>query len=126
MAIATIDAADVVKTGNIPGVDNVFTMGIPKEYISDLSSTLVLITDANANPDLYGSGHFHALSRMVEVQVFYKADVTVDPETTLVSLYKAFESAGWTLGQSHGFQRDPDTDGLYVTFYVTDEKAINN
>lgn len=126
MAIATIDAQRVIKEASIPGVDNVFTMGIPKEYISDLSQTLVLITDANALPDLYGSGKFHALSRMVEVQVFYKDDVTVDPEKTLVSLYKAFESAGWTLGQSHGFQRDPDTDGLYVTFYVTDEKVINN
>ena len=124
MAIAAIDAADVVKSSNIPGVDNVFTMGIPKEYISDLSSTLVLITDANANPDLYGSGKFHALSRMVEVQVFYKDEPTVDPEVTLVALYKAFENAGWVLGQSHGFQRDPDTDGLYVTFYVTDEKVI--
>lgn len=126
MAIAAIDAAYVVKSASIPGIDQVFTMGIPKEYISDLSKTLVLITDANALPDLYGSGKFHALSRMVEVQVFYKDDVAVDPETTLVALYKAFESAGWTLGQSHGFQRDPDTDGLYVTFYVTDEKFINN
>lgn len=126
MAIVAIDAADVVKSASIPGIDQVFTMGIPKEYISDLNSTLVLITDTNALPDIYGSGHFHALSRMVEVQVFYKDDVTVDPEVTLVALYKAFESAGWTLGQSHGFQRDPDTDGLYVTFYVTDEKVINN
>ena len=116
--LATTEALNLIKNAKLPGVDDVYAFNIPKEKIDNVDETIVLIRDANTNPDLYASNGFNALNREVEIQIFYSKHPQIEPEQLEVKLYKLFESNDWDLGQNHGHTLDPDTQQLMTTFYV--------
>lgn len=122
--LAVKEARDLIKKANINGVDQVYSINIPAEMSKVTDQTIVLITDANSVPTVYGNNDFNALRRMVEVQVFYSDDLNVDPEVVDVKLYRAFTNAGWDLGQNYGHTFDPDTDQLTTAFYVYNLKIL--
>lgn len=116
--LAVKEAQELIKNANINGIDHVYSINIPAEMSKVMDQTIVLITDANSVPTVYGNNDFNALRRMVEVQVFYSNDLDVDPEIVDVKLYRTFTKAGWDLGQNYGHTFDPDTNQLTTTFYV--------
>lgn len=126
MALAVVDAKSIIETAKIDGIDAVYTINLPAEEVENVNQTLVLITDANTNLGGYGSNHFNTLRREVEVQVFYALHPSVSVDNVEVSLYRAFENAGWEIGESHGHTYDPDTHQLTVTMYLYQTKVVND
>lgn len=126
MALAVVDAKSVIETAKIDGIDAVYTINLPAEEVENVNQTLVLITDANTNLGGYGSNHFNTLRREVEVQVFYSLHPSVSVDDVEVSLYRAFENAGWETGETHGHTYDPETHQLTVTMYLYQTKVVND
>lgn len=126
MALAVVDAKNVIETAKIDGIDAVYTINLPAEEVENVNQTLVLITDANTNLGGYGSNHFNTLRREVEVQVFYALHPSVSVDNVEVSLYRAFETAGWEIGETHGHTYDPETHQLTVTMYLYQTKVVND
>lgn len=126
MALAVVDAKNVIETDKIDGIDAVYTINLPAEEVENVNQTLVLITDANTNLGGYGSNRFNILRREVEVQVFYALHPSVSVDDVEVSLYRAFENAGWEIGETHGHTYDPETHQLTVTMYLYQTKVVND
>lgn len=124
--LAVLEAQNMINSANIAGIDNVYTFNIPAEMVENVDKTIVLITDANTNPAVYGNNDFNALSRTIEIQVFYKKDLDVDPEQVEVQLYKVFTNDYWNVGENRGHTIDPDTQQITTTFYVNNLKLLNN
>lgn len=122
--LAVKEAKQLLDNAKIDGIDNVYTVNIPKDVDDATNKTIVLLTDASTNPTLYGSDDFNALNRNIEVQVFYALDPKYDPEMIDLKLYKTFQHAGWDLGQNHGHTYDPYTNQLTSTFYVENFEII--
>lgn len=122
--LAIKEAKILIDNAKIYGIDAVYTANIPRDVQDVTDKTIVLLTDANAKPTLYGSNDFNALNREIEVQVFYALDPARDSEQIDVDLYKTFVHAGWDLGENHGHTYDPDTHQLTSTFYVYSLKII--
>lgn len=124
--LAVLESQNMINAANIAGIDNVYTFNIPAEMVENTDQTIVLITDANTNPAVYGNNDFNALSRTIEIQVFYKKDLNIDPETIEVKLYKLFTNDYWTVSENRGHTIDPDTQQITTTFYVNNLKLLNN
>ena len=122
--LAVKEAKQLLDNAKIDGIDNVYTVNIPKEVDDATNKTIVLLTDASTTPTLYGSDDFNALNRNIEVQVFYALDPNYDPEMIDLKLYKTFQHAGWDLGQNHGHTYDPYTNQLTSTFDVENFENI--
>ncbi len=122
--LAVKEAKQLLDNAKIDGIDNVYTVNIPKDVDDATNKTIVLLTDASTTPTLYGSDDFNALNRNIEVQVFYALDPKYDPEMIDLKLYKTFQHAGWDLGQNHGHTYDPYTNQLTSTFYVENFEII--
>lgn len=122
--LAVKEAKQLLDNAKIDGIDNVYTVNIPKDVDDATNKTIVLLTDASTTPTLYGSDDFNALNRNIEVQVFYALDPKYDPEVIDLKLYKTFQHAGWDLGQNHGHTYDPYTNQLTSTFYVENFEII--
>ena len=118
------EAKQLLDNAKIDGIDNVYTVNIPKDVDDATNKTIVLLTDASTTTTLYGSDDFNALNRNIEVQVFYALDPKYDPEMIDLKLYKTFQHAGWDLGQNHGHTYDPYTNQLTSTFYVENFEII--
>lgn len=123
--LAVLEAKQMIKNAKIDGIDEVYTFNIPSEMVENVDQTVVLITDANTSPDIYGSNDFHALNRTIEVQVFYKKDLDFDPEEIEVKLYHIFTSDYWSVGENHGHTIDPETQQITTTFYVNNLKILH-
>ena len=122
--LAVKEAKQLLDNTKIDGIDNVYTVNIPKDVDDATNKTIVLLTDSSTTPTLYGSDDFNALNRNIEVQVFYALDPKYDPEMIDLKLYKTFQHAGWDLGQNHGHTYDPYTNQLTSTFYVENFEII--
>lgn len=122
--LAVKEAKQLLDNAKIDGIDNVYTVNIPKDVDDATNKTIVLLTDASTTTTLYGSDDFNALNRNIEVQVFYALDPKYDPEMIDLKLYKTFQHAGWDLGQNHGHTYDPYTNQLTSTFYVENFEII--
>lgn len=116
--LAVKEAQNLLEKAHIAGVDGVYTFNLPTEIVENTDKTVILLTDANSKPAIYGNSHFNALNREIEVQIFYALDPQVDPEVLDVAVYRAFEKDGWDLGENHGHTFDTDTMQITTSFYV--------
>ena len=122
--LAVKEAKQLIESANVAGIDAVYAFNIPTEIVGNTDKTIIRITDVSTQPDLWASNDFDALNRRIEVQIFYKQNLTVDPEQTETELYRLFVHHDWDLGDNHGHTIDPDTNQLMTTFYVNNSKLI--
>lgn len=122
--LAVKEAKQLIESADVAGIDAVYAFNIPDEIVGNPDKTIIRITDVSTQPDLWASNDFDVLNRRIEVQMFYKQNITVDPETTETELYRLFVHNGWDLGDNHGHTIDPDTNQLMTTFYVNNSKLI--
>lgn len=122
--LAVAQAQDLIEGAKIDGIDKVYAFNIPAEQVNNTDETVLLLRDANTNPDIMGDNDFFGLNRQIEVQIFYSDNFTIDPEVIETKLYKLFVHSGWELGQNRGHLRDDDTGQLYTTFYVYNLELI--
>lgn len=116
--LAVRQAQKLIKQANISGIDDVYAFNLPLSITDNVDSTVILITDANTTPEIWASNDFHGLKREVEIQVFYKQDLDVDPEVIESKLYRLFVDNDWDLGENRGHTYDPDTNQITTSFYV--------
>lgn len=122
--LAVKEAKQLIESADVAGIDAVYAFNIPSEIVDNTDKTIIRITDVSTQPDLWASNDFDVLNRRIEVQIFYKQNLTVDPEQTETELYRLFVHNGWDLGDNHGHTIDPDTNQLMTTFYVNNSKLI--
>lgn len=122
--LAVKEAKQLIESADVAGIDEVYAFNIPDEIVGNPDKTIIRITDVSTQPDLWASNDFDVLNRRIEVQIFYKQNITVDPETTETELYRLFVHHDWDLGDNHGHTIDPDTNQLMTTFYVNNSKLI--
>lgn len=122
--LAVKEAKQLIESADVAGIDEVYAFNIPDEIVGNPDKTIIRITDVSTQPDLWASNDFDVLNRRIEVQIFYKQNLTVDPEQTETELYRLFVHNGWDLGDNHGHTIDPDTNQLMTTFYVNNSKLI--
>lgn len=122
--LAVKEAKQLIESADVAGIDAVYAFNIPSEIVGNPDKTIIRITDVSTQPDLWASNDFDVLNRRIEVQIFYKQNITVDPETTETELYRLFVHHDWDLGDNHGHTIDPDTNQLMTTFYVNSSKLI--
>lgn len=124
--LAVKEASDFIKQAHIKGVDEVHPFNIPADTVGNPDKTIIRVSDVSTRLGMWGSNDFHSLTREVEVQIFYKQNLDVDPEETETQLYRLFVHHDWTMGENRGHTIDPDTNQLMSTFYVTNEELKIN
>ena len=124
--LAVKEASDLIKQAHIKGIDEVYPFNIPADTVGNPDKTIIRVSDVSTRLGMWGSNDFHSLTREVEVQIFYKQNLDVDPEETETQLYRLFVHNDWTMGENRGHTVDPDTNQLMSTFYVTNEELKIN
>lgn len=124
--LAVLEAKKMIEDANLSGVNKVYAFNIPAEMVENIDQTIILITDANTSPTVYGSNDFNALTRNIEIQIFYKKNLNIDPEQLETKLYKIFTNEYWSVSENRGHTVDPDTEQLTTTFYLNNLKLLNN
>ncbi|MFT8425763.1 MAG: DUF806 family protein [Liquorilactobacillus sp.] len=117
--LAVKSAKQLIISANLERIDKVYTSNLPKEEVSNTNETILLITDVDTEPDLMGNNTFYALSKQVEVQIFYKLAMDYDPEELETPLMKLFTSNHWQISDIKQHTIDPDTSQMSVAFYFT-------
>lgn len=124
MEKAIDEAQELIGNLNLTGIDGIYTANLPEELIEDTGKTVILIQDVNIGLDDEGNNIFHTLKRQVEVQIFYKIDLDVEPSDIQLALLSGFISSHWDIAQNLTSSIDPDTKQLTQTFYFTQNKQI--
>lgn len=115
------DVKALLKSGNIPGIDNIYTVMIPEAVQKTVKTTDVLITDVTDVYQGYGSNRSTEKRSTVALNIFYSKTNKVDDDATESTIVNLFESAGWTCVYSPGHSIDPDTKQLSkVMQFATD------
>lgn len=123
MANAVKQAFELIKQANFSQIDSVYTINLPTEIV-DNTKTIILITDVNTKPDVYGNNHFNALDKEIEVHIFYGINIDYDPETFEVPLLQLFDDNGWQIDEIHQHTYDPDSGQLSVAIYFNKQDLI--
>lgn len=124
MKRAIDEAQELIESLKFSGIDGIYTSNLPEELIEDTDKTVILIQDVNTGIDDLANNRFHILRRQIEIQIFYKIDLNVEPSDIQLALLNAFISAHWSLTQNATSSVDPDTKQLTQTFYFTQDKQI--
>ncbi|MFT8557888.1 DUF806 family protein [Liquorilactobacillus hordei] len=124
MEQAVDEAQELIENLNLTGIDGIYTANLPEELIEDTGKTVILIQDVNIGLDDEGNNIFHTLKRQVEVQIFYKINLDVEPSDIQLALLGVFFSNHWTMAQNITSSVDPNTKQLTQTFYFTQNKQI--
>ncbi|KRL99749.1 DUF806 family protein [Liquorilactobacillus satsumensis] len=124
MEKATDEAQSLIESLDLIGIDGIYTTNLPEELIEETGKTVIFIQNVNINLDDEGNNVFHTLKRQVEVQIFYKIDLDVEPSDIQLALLNAFVKANWLVPQPITESMDPDTKQLTQTFYFTQNKKI--
>lgn len=122
MEKATDEAQSLIESLDLIGIDGIYTTNLPEELIEETGKTVIFIQNVNINLDDEGNNVFHTLKRQVEVQIFYKIDLDVEPSDIQLALLNAFVKANWLVPQPITESMDPDTKQLTQTFYFTQNK----
>lgn len=124
MEQAVDEAQELIENLNLTGIDGIYTANLPEELIEDTGKTVILIQDVNIGLDDEGNNIFHTLKRQIEVQIFYKINLDVEPSDIQLALLGGFFSNHWTMAQNITSSVDPNTKQLTQTFYFTQNKQI--
>jgi len=105
-------------------VDEVYPNVIPEEELDKVDKTVILIRPAFDQLEDYASDTFNSVTRHFSIQIFYKVDNDLDYDTLEVQLYKALEQRGYRVDEIKGRLIDLDTNQLYQTVLITNNKNI--
>lgn len=124
MEKATDEAHELIESLKLTGIDGIYTTNLPEELVEDTNKTVILIQDVNLNLDDFGNDTFHTLKRQIEIQIFYKIDLDVEPSDIQLALLNVFVSNHWLVPQTVTSSLDPGTKQLTQTFYFTQYKQL--
>lgn len=97
--------------------DAVFVTSIDEEYLKNVTSTIVLITETVNDLDKRANNRFRNMNYGVEVQIFYGINFTKPILDTEISLARLLEKNDWQTTQSKSHINDPKTNQVTKVFY---------
>ncbi|WP_281446821.1 DUF806 family protein [Leuconostoc mesenteroides] len=97
--------------------DVVFVTSIDEEYLENVTSTVVLVTETVNDLDKRANNRFRNMNYGVEVQIFYGINFTKPILDTEISLARLLEKNDWQTTQSKAHTNDPKTNQVTKVFY---------
>ena len=97
--------------------DVVFVTSIDEEYLENVTSTVVLVTETVNDLDKRANNRFRNMNYGVEVQIFYGINFTKPILDTEISLARLLEKNDWQTTQSKSHTNDPKTNQVTKVFY---------
>lgn len=97
--------------------DVVFVTSIDEEYLENVTSTVVLVTETVNDLDKRANNRFRNMNYGVEVQIFYGINFTKPILDTEISLARLLEKNDWQTTQSKSHINDPKTNQVTKVFY---------
>lgn len=122
--MSSLDDVETVLTANFPSISEVYQRNLPQEVKSNTSTNIALIQSVRTDPISLGNDTFNSVDRQLELQIFYKLDLDIDPEELEIEILKTFKDLNYMVS-AEGILTDPDTYQLYESFYLT-KNYINN
>lgn len=122
--LVVIEAKQLIESASFTEINDVYTVNLPEEVISNTDKTIVLITEAKPELTTQGNNDFYGIKRICEIQIFYKLDVDFSVENFEMRLMKLFKNNHWSVFDKRGHTLDPDTLQLTEVFYVAQEIII--
>ncbi|WP_349531173.1 DUF806 family protein [Leuconostoc mesenteroides] len=97
--------------------DVVFVTSIDEEYLENVTSTVVLVTETVNDLDKRANNRFRNMNYGVEVQIFYGINFTKPILDTEIALARLLEKNDWQTTQSKSHINDPKTNQVTKVFY---------
>lgn len=97
--------------------DVVFVTSIDEEYLENVTSTVVLVTETVNDLGKRANNRFRNMNYGVEVQIFYGINFTKPILDTEISLARLLEQNDWQTTQSKSHINDPKTNQVTKVFY---------
>ncbi|SPD94513.1 hypothetical protein LES9216_00062 [Leuconostoc suionicum] len=97
--------------------DVVFVTSIDEEYLKNVTSTVVLVTETVDDLDKRANNRFRNMNYGVEVQIFYGINFTKPILDTEIALARLLEKNDWKTAQSKSHTNDPKTNQVTKVFY---------
>ncbi|MEL1262349.1 DUF806 family protein [Leuconostoc mesenteroides] len=97
--------------------DIVFVTSIDEEYLKNVTSTIVLVTETVNDLDKRANNRFRNMNYGVEVQIFYGINFTKPIIDTEIALARLLEKNDWKTTQSKLHTNDPKTNQVTKVFY---------
>lgn len=97
--------------------DVVFVTSIDEEYLKNVTSTVVLVTETVNDLDKRANNRFRNMNYGVEVQIFYGINFTKPILDTEIALARLLEQNDWQTTQSKSHINDPKTNQVTKVFY---------
>ncbi|MCD5529278.1 DUF806 family protein [Lactobacillus delbrueckii] len=117
--LPVISVRKLIVAANFDWVDqgNIVTSVLPADI--DESVTSILLRDASSEGlAMHGDNMPHALAARVEVQIFFKKDLDVNPLGCKLLAMNMLSQNGWLVDTDRPLSADPDTGQFTATFYV--------
>lgn len=97
--------------------DVVFVTSIDEEYLENVTSTVILVTEMVNDLDKRANNRFRNMNYGVEVQIFYGINFTKPILDTEIALARLLEKNDWQATQSKSHINDPKTNQVTKVFY---------
>lgn len=126
MLLPVSQVASLVNSLDLTWIDKVYLNTIPNEDLDNTTSTVMLLQETDSSPAYLANSTFKGLAMGVEIQIFYKDDLSDDfnPLEAEIALMKRFKVAGWLIVSSQHHTTDPDTNQITKTIYITKNEMI--
>lgn len=124
MILPVFEVQDLIDSMNF--ADVTFVSSIDEEYLKDVKSTIILITEATNELDMRSNNRFRGMSYAIEVQIFYGTKFTNSVLDTEIALARLLEKNDWITSQSKSHTRDPKTDQVTKVFYFTKKYILED
>lgn len=117
MILPIFEVDDLLQT--LKFADAIFVNSIDEEYLKDVQSTTILITEAVNDLDKRANNRFRSLNYGVEVQIFYGINFNQSILDIEIDVARLLERNDWHMTQSKSHINDPKTNQVTKVFYFT-------
>jgi len=117
MILPIFEVDDLLQT--LKFADATFVNSIDEEYLKDVQSSTILITETVNDLDKRANNRFRNLSYGVEVQIFYGINFNQSILDIEINVARLLERNGWHMTQSKSHINDPKTNQVTKVFYFT-------
>ena len=117
MILPIFEVDDLLQT--LKFADATFVNSIDEEYLKDVQSTIILITETVNDLDKRANNRFRNLNYGVELQIFYGINFNQSIIDIEIKVARLLERNDWHMTQSKSHINDPKTDQVTKVFYFT-------
>lgn len=121
---STVEAKKLLASLAVTGLDNIYTVNLPKEMQDNTDKTVALITDVSTQLSDFGNDTFYSREDLIELQIFHKLKPRYSLSEFEKEILKGFYNAKWNITDIKAKSYDPDTEQLSWVIYLKKRKDI--